>query len=108
MKNPTQLLNQAAAFPAALEAKLPAGSPKISVMLLDTAGKLPVLPDLMVEVPDLPAPPAIPDFTPPGGNSGLKTLFANSVTLTPVQEKTRIIPSPAAGVLPEVRQRRSM
>ena len=87
--NLIQLLTQAAAFPAAVEAKLPAGAPVISQMLLDTAAKLPAVPDLPIEIPDLPAPPelpAFPEFPAPPGNGGLKTRFVKEVTVTPLDE----------------------
>ena len=59
-KNPTELLIGATQLPAAIEAKLPAGAPKISTTLVDIAGKLPVLPDFPMEIPDLPAVPEMP------------------------------------------------
>ena len=67
-KNVKDLLVDATKFPAAIEAKLPEGAPKISATLLDVAGKIPVVPDFPMEIPDLPAPPEIPEF--PGGNLG--------------------------------------
>jgi len=54
------LLTQATAYPAAIEAKLPEGAPKVSTMLLDTAVKIPVVPDFPMAVPDLPAVPELP------------------------------------------------
>lgn len=63
--NPIQVLTAAVMYPAAIEAMLPAGAPKISAMLTDATGKLPALPDFPTEVPDLPAPPAAPAL--PGG-----------------------------------------
>ncbi|GAH52820.1 unnamed protein product [marine sediment metagenome] len=67
MKNPTDILIDATKFPAAIEAKLPAGAPKISTMLADFAGKLPAVPDLPIDIPappvpmlpELPAPPEL-------------------------------------------------
>ena len=59
-KNPKQFLTAATALPAAIEAKLPAGAPKISTMLLDATGKMPDLPDFPMELPDLPAVPTLP------------------------------------------------
>ena len=44
-KNPKALLDAATALPAAIEAKLPAGAPKISAKLLDLDTKLPTLPE---------------------------------------------------------------
>lgn len=62
IKNIKTLLAQATNFPAAVEAKLPEGAPKVSTMLLDAAGKIPDVPDFPVEIPDLPAPPTLPEF----------------------------------------------
>ena len=109
--NPTQLLVQAATFPAAIEAKLPAGAPVLSQMLLDTAAKLPVVPDLPMEIPDLPAPPVLPEFPEfptPAAGGGLRLPFVTQATVTPVQQRAEIIPSPVTGVLPEVIQRRGL
>jgi len=67
-KNLTELLVAAPALPAAIEAMLPAGAPKLSVTLADIAGKLPVAPEFPVELPDLPAVLEFPEApTPPGG-----------------------------------------
>lgn len=65
MKNPTDILIDATKFPRAIEAKLPAGAPKISDTLVDIASKLPVVPDLPIDipappVPELPELPAMP------------------------------------------------
>ncbi len=62
MKNPTDILIDATKFPRALEAKLPAGAPKISDTLADIASKLPVVPDLPIDIPAPPVPelPALP------------------------------------------------
>jgi len=61
MKNVKSALIQAAAYPAALEAKLPEGAPVVSTMLVETAGRVPVVPDFPMEIPDLPAPPELPE-----------------------------------------------
>lgn len=59
--NIKELLVDATKFPAAVEAKLPAGAPKISTMLVDAAGKIPAnVPNFPMEIPDLPAPPELP------------------------------------------------
>jgi len=105
IKNIKTLLTQATSFPAAVEAKLPAGAPKVSTMLLDAANKVPDVPDFPVEIPDLPAPPELPEL--PIGPGGLKSPFVSAVEIRPVQEM-KIIPSPAAGVIPEVQTRRGM
>jgi len=108
-KNIKDLLLDATKFPAAVEAKLPAGAPTISTTLVDIAGKIPVLPDFPMEIPDLPAPPELPTLPELPGGAGL-TRYISGVTVTPVgnTQKREIIPSPAVGVLPEVRTRRGM
>ena len=114
--NPKDVLVDAAKYPAAIEAKLPEGAPKISTALIDTAGKIPVLPDFPMEFPDLPAPPELPEITPPTNGEGLRR-FVTRVEVTPVKTtrvtstpvtKTEIIPSPATGVIPTVITRRGM
>jgi len=60
IKNIKGLLTQATSLPAAIEAKLPAGAPKVSTMLLDATNQIPAVPDFPIEVPDLPAPPELP------------------------------------------------
>jgi len=105
-KNPKELLTAATALPAAIEAKLPKGAPKVSTMLLDVTGKLPDLPDFPIELPDLPAVPELP-----AGPAGLRRyVSAVEVRASPAPAPTRqvVIPSPAAGVLPEVVTRRGM
>lgn len=109
-KNPKELLNAATALPAAIEAKLPEGAPKISTMLLDATEKLPDLPDFPVELPDLPAVPELPEL--PGGTE-LRRRYVTEVEVrptapTPTPTKREVIPSPAAGVIPEVITRRGM
>ena len=113
-KNIKDILMGATQFPAAIEAKLPAGAPKISTMLVDAAGKIPAVPDFPMEIPDLPAPPELPALPElpefPGGGAGLRR-YVTGVTVTPVGApvtKREIIPSPAVGVLPEVVTRRGM
>lgn len=108
-KNIKDILLDATKYPAAIEARLPAGAPTISATLLDVAGKIPVVPDFPIEIPDLPAPfeiPALPEF--PGG--GLGRRFVSGVEVTPISNpvKREIIPSPAVGLLPEVITRRGM
>lgn len=109
-KNIKDLLMGATQFPAAIEAKLPAGAPKISTMLVDATGKIPAVPDFPVEIPDLPAPPELPALPElPAGPGGLGR-FVSGVTVTPVGNpiKQEVIPSPAVGVLPEVVTRRGI
>jgi len=112
-KNVKELLVDATKFPAAIEAKLPAGAPTISTMLLDAAGKIPAVPDFPMEIPALPAPlelPTLPEF-PAGGGLGR---YVSGVTVRPIGGsppavvKREVIPSPVVGVLPEVRTRRGL
>jgi len=70
IKNIKTLLTQATNFPAAVEAKLPEGAPKVSTMLLDATDKIPAIPDFPVEIPDLPTPPTIPEL--PGAPAELR------------------------------------
>jgi len=125
IKNPTQLLMQAVKYPAAIEAKLPAGAPVISTMLLDIAGKIPAaIPDFPMEIPDLPAAPELP--APPGGAAapelpappggaaaGLKR-YVTSAEVTPAPARSTVTPlvqaytQPIEGVLGQVTTRRGM
>ncbi len=91
-KNPKELLLDATKFPAAVEAALPEGAPKISTMLLDAADKIPVdLPDFVVEVPALPAPPELPAITPPTTEGGLRLpQFITGAKVTPVQTRQEV------------------
>jgi len=116
-KNPKDLLVDATKYPAAIEAKLPAGAPKISTMLLDAAARIPAeIPDFPMEIPALPAPPelpAMPEF--PGGELGRRR-YVTGVEVTPIpvgapvnaRIMREVIPSPAVGVIPEVQTRRGM
>ncbi len=114
-KNPKELLTAATALPAAIEAKLPAGAPKVSTMLLDATAKMPDLPDFPIELPDLPAVPAFPELP---GAAGLRRRYVTEVEVRPVpvgarpaptpSNRSEVIPSPATGVLPEVITRRGM
>lgn len=85
-KNPKELLTAATALPAAIEAKLPAGVPKVSTMLLDATDKLPKLPDFPMELPDLPAVPELPELP---GAAGLRR-YVTEVEVRPTA------PTPAA------------
>jgi hypothetical protein len=87
-KNPKALLDAATALPAAIEAKLPAGAPKISAKLLDLDTKLPTLPDFPMELPDLPAVPALPNL--PAAPAGLRYV---------TQAEVRPVPTPTASTL---------
>lgn len=83
MKNIKELLIDATKLPAAVEAKLPAGAPKISTMLVDAAGKIPAVPDFPVEIPALPAPPELPAMPGLPGGAGLRR-YVTGVEVTPV------------------------
>ena len=102
-KNPTQLLIGATQLPAAIEARLPVGAPKISTTLVDIASKLPVVPDFPMEIPDLPAVPEMPglpalpgsdlrrivtgvEVTPVGASAP-----ARPVAVSPEREKIRLV-----------------
>jgi hypothetical protein len=91
-KNPKELLIAATALPAAIEAKLPTGAPKISQTLTDIANKLPVAPDFPMELPDLPAVPTLPAA--PGG-AALRRTYVRGVEVTPVRPPA---PAPAPAV----------
>ena len=109
-KNVKELLVDATKFPAAIEAKLPAGAPTISATLVDVAGKIPAVPDFPMEIPALPAPPELPALPElPAGPEGLRR-YVSGVEVTPIGNtaKREIIPSPAVGLLPEVVTRRGM
>jgi hypothetical protein len=81
-KNPKELLTAATALPAAIEAKLPSGAPKLSTMLLDATGKMPDLPDFPVELPDLPAVPELP-----AGPTGLRR-YVSAVEVKPTPKSS--------------------
>jgi len=108
-KNIKDLLMGATQFPAAIEAKLPAGAPKISTMLVEATGKIPAVPDFPMEIPDLPAPPELPALPEFPTGAGLPR-FVSGVEVTPIGNtvKREVIPSPAVGVIPEVKTRRGM
>lgn len=84
IKNIKSLLTQATNFPAAIEAKLPEGAPKVSTMLLDAADQIPALPDFPMEVPDLPAVPEFPALpaAPGGGAAELRRYITDAEVTT--------------------------
>ena len=86
-KNPKELLTAATALPAAIEAKLPVGAPKISTTLLDITGKMPALPDFPMELPNLPAVPEFP------GLPGMPELGRRIVTGVEVREAAPAAPA---------------
>jgi len=119
--NLKQVLVAGAQLPIAIEAKLPAGAPKLSTGLLDVATKMPAVPDFPVEVPELPAVPVLPELP---AIPGLP--MVTSATVTPVgagggpaagpgvnrrgmgSTYQEYVPSPYVGVMPEVVTRRGM
>ena len=105
-KNIKDVLLDATKFPVAIEAKLPEGAPKVSTTLTEIAGKIPAIPDFPMEIPDLPAPPELPDA--PAGLKGLGRRYVTGVEVTPVTARREIVPSPAVGLIPEVIVRRGL
>ncbi len=115
-KNPKELLTAATALPAAIEAKLPEGAPKVSTMLLDAAGKIPDLPDFPMELPDLPAVPKLPEL--PGAPTGLRqyvtAVEVRPTSPTPTPARSPVTPlvqaytQPLDGVVGQVVTRRGM
>jgi len=114
--NIKQVLVAATKYPIAIEAKLPAGAPKISTSLLEMAAQIPAIPDFPIALPAMPAVPELPDLPMVPGLP-----MVSSATVTPVNaglnsRRTldrgttveRTIPSPYAGVMPEVVTRRGM
>ena len=100
-KNIKGILTDATKFPAAVEAMLPEGAPKVSTMLLDATAQIPVVPDFPIEIPDLPAPPELPAV--PIGDTGL-TRYVSGVTVKPVgaAPAARIETRPQREVVPLV------
>lgn len=90
-KNIKGLLTDATKFPAAIEAKLPEGAPKLSTMLLDAADKIPAVPDFPMEIPDLPAPPELPEL--PGAPALGR--YVTGVEVRPVVPGLAPAPTPA-------------
>jgi len=113
IKNIKSLLTQATLLPAAIEAKLPAGAPKVSTMLLDTANKIPAIPDFPVELPDLPAVPALPAM-PEMPALGRRYVSAVEVRTAPEPARSPVTPleqsytQPIEGVVGTVTSRRGM
>jgi len=93
MKNPTDILIDATKFPRALEAKLPEGAPKISETLVDIAGKLPVLPDLPIDIP-APPEPELPEF--PALPGAELRRYVTGVEVRPAPTPTPIPAAPGA------------
>jgi len=100
-KNIRDILVDATKYPAAIEGMLPGGAPTISATLADIAGKIPVVPDFPVDIPDLPAVPELPALPemPGGVNAGLRR-YVTGVEVTPISA-----PAPVAvtrGIVPLV------
>ena len=119
IKNIKTLLTQATTFPAAVEAKLPAGAPKVSTMLLDAANMIPAIPDFPVEIPDLPAVPELPAMPAfPGAPAELARSYVSGVEVRPVSAPTsaralvtplvQAYTQPIEGVVGQVQTRRGM
>lgn len=88
-KNPQELVVGLAQLPVAIEAKLPEGAPKLSLMMIDASTKGPQFPAFPVELPDLPAVPELPGLpTPPGGNELRRRLIT----------EVEVRPAPAAAM----------
>ena len=112
-KNVKELLLDATKFPAAIEAKLPAGAPTISTMLIDATGKIPAVPDFPMEIPALPAPPELPAMPGLPGGNGLPR-YVKGVEITPIGAREAVTPleqaytQPIEGVIGTVISRRGM
>jgi len=113
-KNPTELLIAATQLPAAIEAKLPAGAPKLSTTLVDIANKLPKVPDFPMELPDLPAVPTLPELPGAPADLGRRYVSAVEVRSAPTPVRTTVTPlvqeytQPLDGVVGQVVTRRGM
>lgn len=113
-KNPKELLDAATALPAAIEAKLPEGAPKISTKLLEfDSNVVSKLPDFLFELPDLPAVPEMPEL--PGGPKLRRYVSAVEVRPTaPTPVRSTVTPleqaytQPIEGVVGQVTTRRGM
>ena len=68
--NPQDILNEGVDLPLAIEAILPAGAPKISVIFTQFAASAPSLPDFPAPLPDLP-------------NFGITGAALSSINVTP-------------------------
>ena len=112
-KNPKALLDAATALPAAIEAKLPEGAPKISTKLLDFNEKVvSKLPDFPMELPDLPAVPELPAA--PAGLRRYATQVEVRPAPAPSPARSTVTPlvqaytQPIEGVVGTVASRRGM
>lgn len=90
MKNPTDILIDATKFPAAIEAKLPAGAPKLSETLADIASKLPKVPDLPIDIPAPPVP-ELPELPAMPGPPELRR-YVTGVEVAPVVGAAAVVP----------------
>lgn len=100
MKNPTDILVDATKFPAAIEARLPAGAPKISTTLADIAGKLPAIPDLPIDIPAPPVP-ELPELPAMPGPPELRR-YVTGVEVAPVPAPTPTPPPARKALVPLV------
>lgn len=94
IKNIKSLLVEGTQLPAAIEAKLPAGAPKLSTMLVDATNKIPAMPDFPIEIPNLPAMPVLPAM--PGSPAALRQYVTaaqviTTPTLTPTPAKRGLV-----------------
>lgn len=96
-KNPKDVLIDATKFPAAVEARLPSGAPKVSDMLNTATGKIPALPDFPMEIPALPTPPTLPEMPAAPAGAGLRRYVTGVEVVTPIRNAV----SPARrGIVP--------
>lgn len=93
-KNIKDLLVDVTKFPAAIEAKLPAGAPALSTMLVDAATKAPAVPDFPIEIPEVPAPPELPALELPGAPAELRR-YVTGARVTPAVGAAVVAPAPA-------------
>ena len=100
-KNVKELLVDATKFPAAIEAKLPAGVPKLSTMLVDATVKIPAVPDFPMEIPALPAPPELPAMPTPPATPELRR-FVTGVDVKPSPPARAVAVSPETEKIPLV------
>ncbi len=94
--NPKEFLDAATALPAAIEAVLPSGAPKISAKLLTFNTNLANAPKFPFALPNLPPVPTLP--TMPGAPSLGRRV--TGVTVIPIPTPTAVPPRPAEAAGP--------